>query len=1718
MANPSSTTSIGEVELPRVEQRVIPLRLLIEKLVQQSYADLVTLNEVVGDKDHTDGRPLLVQYIHHTRKQFLKLLVALRWWKNAPQLQKCYDIIQYLQRQNDQFNQTVNALHGVATGMMHAKVRNYDVLTAVDVLSTGTYQRFPHIIREQYLLPAPLKPPAITSVLTQLGDAIRLRLLFQETLPKAMRRYTIENGRVVFTVPGEFRISLTLYDLQPDTPFHVVDLDLLVHSDGQLVSFIPPRINSHDKLLLMEQAQKSLLPDSTGEPDASTVGDVTGSPLPLVRLYRTLHLVCVSWQLDILYTQALHLLQGRWEHMIRVQRDELNTYLRIEYWPKVTTTTTGSSRPSTTSVTKLVPISSANATEALYCPTESSTETPLSRTANVILINLSPVNDNSPGLASSIDSASAGPTSSDTTKNDAGDDTATLLRTRWCANSLLSAPLVWDSHDLLECATISSSSDVKYSSATLTFAPELDPTCLNIENFLLDVLTFHAERVLDSLRTTLLTFPQFTPTNVLLLSQHTNPQRQPRLRILFSPTVAIDISVHLHTGHLDVEQARDVGIPDLTPTMSCINPRYLQQLQTLLNDKPRSLGHALIEFTTWLELHEIVTTAELLGYRIMKNINPSMNMLNQLASQSSSGARQFVGDIASGTSISPKDQPIVRPTLPPTTPRSVCIAIPHFEHFFLVISGRRSESAPSKTSPSTAAEFLTDLQAFLMDARMMNDTYIAAEITSPLLGTEVLMVRHIVPVNLTPFLHKKVPQDPSAASSHMNLMTSSALESLVRCCSVQIILLHLEASLKKRKSAFSYKAGTEWPSPLFPVSGKVHKESPTVNGGTPFPSTASKPVSRELHLADIPVLAVKHASLMSPTKEMRGKPSSRLFQAVAGDTIYVSLDEATISNDDPKVESSPSAVRSIEDHRALRMSMLLPVKSSWGATLDEAFTGLPFGRPISLDTHGHVTLTFHPQQALLTLSSAQVGNAECLSSILEAWERVAMLLALAHQLHQYLPHQSSYQTSGFSPKLESFDFQTLVLQYTPALQCAITWDTVSFATGGKATDSSPVGRYRLAFAGRPSSPGPGVIESKCCNPHRHTASHLEALLNAQHSLKRLLLVFHETLELLTVLDYVQYRSMANRMDQVSSVDGVPVVPPGMASLANPVGQVRLIAHSATHVTLVGWQQAVLDFIVVAPGRIRFMCGAPPKPLTGNQPLMNGEATSKKRLLSSPLRPGESRPVPVPHLPPSLLATVVSNPNLLATSQNGVKSTSGLASEFGHFPKELMAPGSALSRSGNEQMTDAGYKVAVRNYYQWMLIPSHHQEMTWLHDTLLYTTGLTWYVVQRFYQLTQTSVELHQVEQTLREFPELQDVVRHPSPAHFTFKARGRWFFRLTQQPDVRWRLQLDHPLPADLALGDEQWQWVTQFLSQQLLGSIDRLGNALRALLRILDLPNPTLQDCFRIMALSGGPSDGALKLTPIWHMVVPDGAPDFMPPRGASAVVIKDHGVGLLFEYRDPQQPERHVFVPLWHNFGSLATQVWERESAEALNEKKDLSMSTKSLLDLVKLKNQNKSKPARLLADRVYQCTTPCKLWWSVQELAKLEAASTSVYLRIKRQRQTLFVLAQPQTTMQELKTQVREALGPDVVQEDGGNLRLGHEVTTASTKGKASDTAQSTPQQVKWFDNDKDTVAGLKLNAGDILFAVLKDQSGTWEPVDIPVPPPLEGDEDPDHPMDE
>ncbi|KAJ1978811.1 hypothetical protein H4R35_001753 [Dimargaris xerosporica] len=124
--------------------------------------------------------------------------------------------------------------------------------------------------------------------------------------------------------------------------------------------------------------------------------------------------------------------------------------------------------------------------------------------------------------------------------------------------------------------------------------------------------------------------------------------------------------------------------------------------------------------------------------------------------------------------------------------------------------------------------------------------------------------------------------------------------------------------------------------------------------------------------------------------------------------------------------------------------------------------------------------------------------------------------------------------------------------------------------------------------------------------------------------------------------------------------------------------------------------------------------------------------------------------------------------------------------------------------------------------------------------------------------------------------------------------------------------------------------------------------------------------------------------------------------------------------------------------------------------------------------------------------------------------DTTASSLYLRVKRGRDTVFVMAQPRTTVGELKKQVYEALGSDAT--DLSNIRLGLGGNGAAATMHAS--PMELAQQVQWLDDDKVTAMSLRLLDNQLLFAVTRPSAqGSWESIDIPEPDPADADDDTD-----
>ena len=88
-----------------------------------------------------------------------------------------------------------------------AIVRNYDLPTAITVLTTGTYSDLPSILQEQFVQPALLPDALVLKTLAQMDEVLRYRLALVEKLHRKMMGYRIADGRATFRSEGMWEAS-----------------------------------------------------------------------------------------------------------------------------------------------------------------------------------------------------------------------------------------------------------------------------------------------------------------------------------------------------------------------------------------------------------------------------------------------------------------------------------------------------------------------------------------------------------------------------------------------------------------------------------------------------------------------------------------------------------------------------------------------------------------------------------------------------------------------------------------------------------------------------------------------------------------------------------------------------------------------------------------------------------------------------------------------------------------------------------------------------------------------------------------------------------------------------------------------------------------------------------------------------------------------------------------------------------------------------------------------------------------------------------------------------------------------------------------------------------------------------------------------------------------------------------------------------------------------
>ncbi|KAE8216846.1 hypothetical protein CF327_g95 [Tilletia walkeri] len=321
--------------LPQTEN-LVPLAAIVERMSNYGYEALQILSETMSSLPSDQRREKIFTTAVTVQRQIAKLVALVLWSRLSGDLQKARNTVGLLCEQFAQAEDAVRELTSIRTMLPHSRLRNFDLLSAMDVLRSGAYTRLPSTIKTSAMHEKPMDDKAVDELVEELEDAIRLRLSCHDVLPLQMSDYRIADGRAHFDVPNLFEASLTVDGPYPSGRWYLLTIKFHFKVTGTGKDHFPRVPKKHYRDLLLEQVNAELAPPPPLPPEAEPTDTASsGQPPPLVKFFRHLESRALQYQLDILAFQAGELGHGLWKGHLSVQRDSQTQALRLTYWSQL---------------------------------------------------------------------------------------------------------------------------------------------------------------------------------------------------------------------------------------------------------------------------------------------------------------------------------------------------------------------------------------------------------------------------------------------------------------------------------------------------------------------------------------------------------------------------------------------------------------------------------------------------------------------------------------------------------------------------------------------------------------------------------------------------------------------------------------------------------------------------------------------------------------------------------------------------------------------------------------------------------------------------------------------------------------------------------------------------------------------------------------------------------------------------------------------------------------------------------------------------------------------------------------------------------------------------------------------------------------------------------------------------------------------------------------
>ncbi|KFY13905.1 hypothetical protein V492_02979 [Pseudogymnoascus sp. VKM F-4246] len=276
--------------------------------IQQSPDNSNAVSFVSGPDDNSaeniKKKVNLLKFAEGVHSNWTKALVITQWSRVSEDVSRVIDLKAHLDEQKLYYDIAVHELSEVKRSLVHARLPNPDLRTAVEVLSTGKASWMPDL---GYIEPPPLTAKEILQSLQNLNTllSIRLNLHDYDKIPYHFRNYTIKSGRVTFRVEGEFEVDLTIADEDPEKQFWFIDFRFL---------FSPSPSTFTDQMRYSLEAKVNAVLEKDG----------------LAGCYKVLHDLTLTHKISELRRQAYEIGRSRWIDSLMVE--PLRRSLSIQYW------------------------------------------------------------------------------------------------------------------------------------------------------------------------------------------------------------------------------------------------------------------------------------------------------------------------------------------------------------------------------------------------------------------------------------------------------------------------------------------------------------------------------------------------------------------------------------------------------------------------------------------------------------------------------------------------------------------------------------------------------------------------------------------------------------------------------------------------------------------------------------------------------------------------------------------------------------------------------------------------------------------------------------------------------------------------------------------------------------------------------------------------------------------------------------------------------------------------------------------------------------------------------------------------------------------------------------------------------------------------------------------------------------------------------------------